>query len=349
MENIVAYRIKNARKLKGLSQQDIADELQISKQMVSKYEKGTSMPSSSKLLKLSRLFGLKIDYFFNSFKVNIGEVNFRKKSSFSMKKQNSLKEQIKINLENYLWIEDTLSIDYSFKNIIENISINNISDIENAVLKLRTEWNIGTDPIHNIIQLLEDKEIKVIELYDADEKFDGLATYVNDKYPVIVVNGNFPVERKRFTLLHELGHLLLNLPNCEINEEENFCNKFASEFLLPRNIVINEFGGKRKGITLTELISTQKKYGISIPAIIYRLVDAKILSKERQKQFYIKLNFNPSLKRDVNHSRFETPENSNRYERLVYRALAQENISISKASSLLGENIEFIKENYALI
>ena len=109
MENIVAYRIKNARKLKGLSQQDVADELQISKQMVSKYEKGISMPSSSKLLKLSRLFGLKIDYFFNSFKVDIGEVNFRKKSSFPMKKQNSLKEEIKINLENYLLIEETLS------------------------------------------------------------------------------------------------------------------------------------------------------------------------------------------------------------------------------------------------
>lgn len=349
MENIVAYRIKNARKLKGLSQQDVADELQISKQMVSKYEKGISMPSSSKLLKLSRLFGLKIDYFFNSFKVDIGEVNFRKKSSFPMKKQNSLKEQIKINLENYLWIEDTLSIDYTFKNIIENISINNINDIEQAVLKLRTEWNIGTDPIHNIIQLLEDKEIKVIELFDTDDKFDGLATYVNNKYPVIVVNGNFPVERKRFTLLHELGHLLLNLPDCEINEEENFCNKFASEFLLPKNIVINEFGGKRKRITLTELISIQKKYGISIPAIMYRLVDSKIVSKERQKQFYIKLNFNPSLKKEVNRSRFETPENSNRYERLVYRALAQENISISKASSLLGENINFVKENYALI
>ena len=78
-------------------------------------------------------------------------------------------------------------------------------------------------------------------------------------------------------------------------------------------------------------------------------VSAKILSKERQKQFYIKLNFNPSLKKDVNYSRFETPENSNRYERLVYRALAQENISISKASSLLGKNIDFVKENYALI
>lgn len=349
MENLVAYRIKNARKLKGLSQQDVADEINVSKQMVSKYEKGTSMPSSSSLLKLSRLFGLKIDYFFSSFKIEIGEVNFRKKSSFSMKKQNSLKEQIKINLENYLWLEDTLSIDYSFENCIKNYKIKSVSDIEKAVLKIRNEWNIGIDPIHNIIQLLEDKEIKVIELYDVDDKFDGLATYVNDKYPVIVVNGTFPVERKRFTLLHELGHLLLNLSDCELSQEEKFCNKFASEFLLPKNIVINEYGGKREHITLTELISTQKKYGISIPAIVYRLVDSNILSKERQKQFYIKVNFNPSLKKDINLSRFETPEKSNRYERLVYRALAQENITISKASSLLSKNIEVVRENYALI
>jgi Zn-dependent peptidase ImmA (M78 family)/DNA-binding XRE family transcriptional regulator len=349
MENLVAYRIKNARKLKGFSQQEIADELEISKQMVSKYESGISMPTSSKLLKLSKLFGLKIDYFFSPFKVEMEEVNFRKKSNFSMKKQDSLKEKIKIKLENYIWLEDTLSIDYTFKNIIKDNKIESIKDVEDAVLKLRKEWNIGIDPIHNIIQLLEDKEIKVIELFNADDKFDGLATYVNNKYPVIVVNGNFPVERKRFTLLHELGHLLLNLQNCEENDEEKFCNKFSSEFLLPKDIVIKEFGGKRNHITLPELISTQQKYGISIPAIIYRLVDAKILSKERQKQFYIKMNLNLSLKKDVNLTRFETPEKSSRYERLVYRALAQENISISKASSLLNKNIEVVKENYSLI
>ena len=345
MNNIVANRIKNARILRCLSQQNVADELGISKQMICKYESGESMPTSSKLLDLSKLFGLKVDYFFSSFQVELGEINFRKKSNFPMKKQDSLKEQIKINLENYLWVEDSLSIDYNFKNIIENSKINSIEDIENIVLKLRNDWNIGIDPIHNIIQLLEDKEIKVIELFDVDEKFDGMATYVNNKFPVIVVNGNFPVERKRFTLLHELGHLLLNLPECNVKEEENFCNKFAAEFLFPKNIVIQEFGGKREHITLTELISTQKKYGISIPAIVYRLVDAGILSKQRHTSFYKKIRFNPSLEREVNQSRFETPEKSNRYERLVYRALAQENISFSKASSLLNKNIESIKES----
>jgi len=44
-------------------------------------------------------------------------------------------------------------------------------------------------------------------------------------------------------------------------------------------------------------------------------------------------------------TRFETPEKSNRFEQLVYRALAQEKISFSKASSLLNKNIETIKES----
>ncbi len=349
MENVIAYRIKNARKLKGLTLQQVADELDVSKQMISKYENGKSTPNSTNLIKLSHLFNLKIDYFFNALKIEIGEVNFRKKASFSKKKQDSIKEKIRIDLENYLWIEDILSIDYNFVNTIKDFAINSLEDIEKAALHLRNEWNIGIDPIHNIIQLLEDKEIKVIELFDIDEKFDGLATYVNEKFPVIVVNGNLPVERKRFTLLHELGHLLLNLHDCEIKEEENYCNKFASELLLPRKIVIDEFGGKRSNITLNELIATQKKYGMSIPAIIYRLVDTKILSKEKQIQFYKKMNFDSFLKEKINTSRFETPEHSSRYERLVYRALAQENISISKASSLLNLSIEHIRINYSMI
>lgn len=106
MKNLVGNRIKNARILKCLSQQNVADEIGVSKQMISKYENGEAIPTSSKLINLSKLFGLKVDYFFSSFQIELGEIIFRKKSTFSMKKQSALKEQIKIDLENYLWIED---------------------------------------------------------------------------------------------------------------------------------------------------------------------------------------------------------------------------------------------------
>lgn len=349
MKNIVAYRIKNARKLRGLSLQKVAEELQVSKQMISKYEGGLSIPDSTKLIKLSKLFGLKVDYFFNAFKVELNEVSFRKKSSFSQKKQNSLKEQIKIRLENYLYIEDILSIDYSFINPLADFEVKNKADIIEAVRKLKEAWEIGFDPVHNIIQLLEDKRIKIIELSDAADNFDGLATYVDDKFPVIVLNKNFPVERKRFSLLHELGHILLKISDqCELSEE-NASNKFASEFLFPSNVLIEEFGGKRERISMDELISIQEKYGISIKALVYNLSDEGILSKKQHADFYKKIRRNRDLEELVDQSRFKTPEYSHRYERLIYRALAQENISISKASSLLGINIKSLKENYELV
>ncbi len=349
MPNITGLRIKNARKLKQLSQQELADEIGVSKQMISKYEKGLSLPDSSKLLLLSKVFDQKVDYFFRSFNVDLGQVNFRKRSNFSIKKENSLKELVKIKLENYISIEETLSLAIGFENPIKNDKIKSLKDIEKVVGKIRKYWKIGIDPLHNIIQLLEDNGIKVIELENVDLKFDGLATIINEKYPVIVINKKFPIERKRFTLLHELGHLLLNLPACEISKEEKFCNKFAAEFLLPLNIILKEYGGKRQNITLPELISTQKKYGMSIPAIIYRLVDAKILSTDRHRKFYQKINFNPSLKKEINASRFETPENSSRYESLVYRALSEEHISLSKASALLNISLETVKENFTSI
>ncbi|MEY5042515.1 MAG: hypothetical protein RLZZ414_2079, partial [Bacteroidota bacterium] len=111
MKEIISQKIKNARALKGLSQQELADMIGVSKQMISKYEKGESIPTSSNLLKLSKSLKVKIDYFFKPSKIELGTLNFRKKSSFSNKKQESLEQLIKLNLENYLEIEDLLQID----------------------------------------------------------------------------------------------------------------------------------------------------------------------------------------------------------------------------------------------
>ena len=67
MKEIISQKIKNARALKGLSQQELADMIGVSKQMISKYEKGESIPTSSNFLKLSKSLKVKIDYFFKPF------------------------------------------------------------------------------------------------------------------------------------------------------------------------------------------------------------------------------------------------------------------------------------------
>lgn len=348
MNEIISQKIRQGRILNAMSLQDLANSVGISKQMISKYENGISMPSSKTLIQLSKSLNVTLDYFFAPSSVELGEINFRKKNSFSVKKVNALKEEIKIRLSSYLEIENILQVDNSFKNPLHKKKVSGLADVEQVVKELRNEWEIGFDPIHNIIQLLEDKEIKVIEIDEPQNSFDGLASIVNGKFPVIVVNKNFSVERKRFTLLHELGHLLLELPENDIKFEEQICNRFASELLFPKSMILREFGMGREGISFRELIEVQLKYGISIRAIIYRLKDAKILSENKVAEFYKKLNFDTRLKHEVDTERFQTPEISNRFEQLVYRAFSQELISSSKAASLLKININEILENASM-
>lgn len=348
MEAIVGQRIRNSRIQRGYSLQELADLLGVSKQMICKYEQGQSMPTSEKLIAFSKLFGEKVDYFFRQPEVEIGEINFRKKSNFSSKKINALKEEVRIKIENYLYVENSCNLNMNFVNPLEDLIVRTKEDIISAVDRLREAWNIGNDPIHNIIQLLEDKEIKVIEIEDESAKFDGLSTIVDNRFYVLVINKNMPVERKRFTILHELGHLLINLNALEEKDKEKYCHAFASEMLLAQKKLYEEFGNRRSGISLEELKNIQKKYGISITAIVYKLSEMKIISKEQMTKFFKDLNFNPTLKQVVETSRFDGVEKSDRYYNLIYRAVAEEYITLSKASALLQLPLEDLKASVTL-
>ena len=60
---MIGEKIKNKRKELNLTQEYLAKELNISRQAVSKWEKGLSEPSMDNLVKLSEIFGVDIDYF----------------------------------------------------------------------------------------------------------------------------------------------------------------------------------------------------------------------------------------------------------------------------------------------
>jgi Zn-dependent peptidase ImmA (M78 family) len=233
---------------------------------------------------------------------------------------------------------------------LSKTTVKDQEEVEEAAEELREQWDLGQDPIYSIISLMEEHEIKVIEIDEDLSNFDGLSAFVGEKYPVIVVNKNMPVERKRFTLLHELAHLLLNISDDNAKQDrEKFCHRFAGAVLLPRAVVWDQFGKNRNHITFNELFSVQRHFGISVSAIIYRLYHNKVISQEMQRRFFIQINQDRSLKDQVNLERYKGDETTDRYEKLVYRALAQEQISTSKAAAMLGKSVEEIRDNFAVI
>jgi Zn-dependent peptidase ImmA (M78 family)/DNA-binding XRE family transcriptional regulator len=352
MKAQIGNRIKSARLLAGLSLRELANALDgiVSHNAISKYEKGEMMPDSKVLIALSKALSVKTEYFLRPQTVEISNIEFRKKGSLTVKKTNSIKENIKDNIERYIELETFLNFQNSFVNPINNLVINNTEDVEKAVQELLHQWDLGINVLPNVIEILEDKDIKVVEI-EADEKFDGLSGWANQIIPVIVINKNFTVERKRFTALHELGHLLLNINNEEFThkEIEGFCNLFAGAMLLPKENIINELGQKRNSISINELIYIKESYGISIQAIMARARGLGIISNDRYINFRKWVNSNENHKKEIGFGEYKGTEHSSRFKQLLYRATAEEIISMSKAASLSNVKLAQFRDEFMAI
>ncbi len=337
-------RLKRARIKAGFSMQELVDKANniVSKQSISQYEKNLKSPSSDVLIALATALGVGVEYFFRNVEVSIGEVDFRKQSTFDKKKQEVLKENVREYLERYIEIENILDIDYKFKNPLENEEIGALDEIETLSTKLRESWNLGIDPIGNIVEMLELKNIKVL-LIDDDKKFNGLCGEVNDEksHYFIVLNNTKELnsDRKRFTALHELAHLVLPIHSLA---EEKASDRFAGSFLFPKESVINEFGAKRSKVSIEELAHIKQKYGISIAGIIFRLRQLDIISEAMFKRFWI---VNRTSKFDDNNP-YKQEIKTTRFQNLLAHAYSEEFISLSKLAELSGLSVDDALKKY---
>lgn len=334
--------------MRGISLEKLAQSLAapVSKQAINKYEKGLMKPDSSVLIALANALDMKIDYFFRPFTVEVDKVEFRKKSGFTEKMASAVKEHVREELERYLEIEQIAGSQVRFT--LPRKEVRTLEEAKAFAGEIRQILALGNDGISNVIEVLEDNGIKVIELAE-NEGFDGLSGFANEEIPLIVVNGNFPTERKRFTALHELGHLLLDIPaNVSPKEIESLCNAFASEILLPAVVLKSKLGNTRYDISLSELTDIQRQFGISVDDIMASLQELGVISDNRYTFFQKKKNTMADFRALVEKSRVEL-EKSGRFARMVYRALTDEMISYSKAAVLLNTTVDNIRTNLQLV
>lgn len=301
-----------------------------------KYEKGEVIPDSEKISLLSDVFNVRPDYFFREMKVELGTIEYRKLKKMPAKEGHRVIEQTRERLSRYLELEEILGIAQVFSNPLEDFpEVSTHEQVDEAAMRLRTEWGLGTGAIFNIPELFEDKNIKVVEI-DADVSFDGMQTWVNDEtIPVIAYNKNIAnkLDRIRFTLLHELAHLLLKIDKSLTDaQKERLCHQFAGAVLLPKNTLLAELGQHRSRLSINELGNIKKQYGISMQALVMRANACGIVNSHYTSQFF-------NLMKQMNWRKeepiaYEGVERSNRFDQLLYRALAEELISVSKGAAL---------------
>ena len=332
---VFAQRLANARKMRCLSQRELSERLDIpmSANAIAKYETGKMMPTSEVQAALAIALGVDVDYFHHPFTVSIpaNAWEFRKRKSLGNKQIAAIQQSATDQMERINDIE----LDYSDPTVAIYLQADAMAR------RLRRELSLGNAPIFAPIELLESLGVRIVEV-EADEKFDGTSTKAGDT-PLIVLNATYTPERKRFTLFHELAHLILHF---EIGADvEHLCNTFASEMLIPVSVLYTRLGNHRKTLTLEELKGLQRDYGISIEALMYKAHQHGIIDDAYFKHFNIKLNKKTNVNyRDQVRESLWQPETTTYLRRLVLQALSNELITPAKAASLLGVEVDSIQQ-----
>ena len=276
-----------AREYRGYSQTELASKIVgLSQSNLSKYEKGIGPLSTDVLNRIIDFLGFPTDFYEKKIS------NIAENAHYRRKKGMTKNERSQIDLSNKLlgYIVDQMGESVEFPDMsFRMIDLEDGYTPETVAQYTRKYLGLKDEPVRNIFSLLERNGIIIIELdYDVD-LFDGVSFLTDGGYYVIIINKNFSNDHKRFTLAHELGHLIMHTSNefliSEYRDKEDEANKFASEFLMPSDAISNSL----RGLKLQYLVELKRYWLTSMASIVRRAKDLKCITNEKYKYFSIEL------------------------------------------------------------
>jgi len=281
-------RLKEMRIIRKMTLEQLAQALGMTKQAVSKYEHGQSIPTPETIGKMLRILDMPYKYLCKediSFNAECSALFFR--AGCTTTHGNVAFADIQCR-----WGYEILSaVETPFEKLFNLPNFNNDLTIAERAIELRKHWKMGLLPIKNMIQLLERNGIFVFVINTTEVKTDAYSRIINN-IPIIVLNkSKGTAVRWRFSLAHELGHLLLHgglsVRDFVLGEKklEDEANLFAEYFLMP------EDGFKNSVIAtkLEHLIPLKKEWGVSIAAILYHCNRIGLIDSQRSKSLQIQM------------------------------------------------------------
>jgi Zn-dependent peptidase ImmA (M78 family)/DNA-binding XRE family transcriptional regulator len=343
---MIGNRLKRAREAAGLSLRDLEAVIhaQVSAQAIGKYERDEMMPSSSVLLALAKALRVSPEFLLNEREVALTGVDFRKAPHAGAREERAVEASVLDQVERYLELEELLpDVEEVWVSPGDALfEIQQVEDAEGAANALRHLWELGIDPIPAMAELLEEKGVKVIAL-DLPESISGSKAFVRRHgerdVAVIVVNRHHNGERQRFTLAHELAHLVLRFGPMSDSEQEKAADRFAGAFLMAKEMVFRLLGSHRTSISLGELAELKKIFKVSIASLVVRCSQLGILTKAAYGRLWAQLRalgWNGPASKEPNSFPPEVPL---RMERICMRAVAERAISEAKAAELLNLSV----------
>lgn len=295
-------RLKEARLFNQYTITALAEKLNVSKQMVSKYENLNSQPSKETLFQMSNLLKFPIEFFLTTDDKSISSngLYFRSYLTSTQKEKEPATYWLKYALiiRDYLnqyvdfpdlkdpsGIADT--IDIQFKNL-------ELSDIEEIALKVRESIGYDDAPIENMVEFSELLGISVINNNSFSEKVDAFSssyTIRDNEYFMVSIPTEVTFFRQQFSLAHEIGHWILHEGiNPQKYEKEEYklmeqdANNFASCLLMPADRFAKDV--KNIGTHFNGFLVLKKRWNVSIASMIMRTYQLGLIDSKEKKSLF---------------------------------------------------------------
>ena len=336
---MIGDRIRLARRKAGLSLRDLSSAMggRVTPQAIGKYERGEDVPSSGVLMALADALNVSVAYLLDTQGIRLTGVEFRTKANTSGRDPAHVESEVLEWIERYLQLESILELDSAHWHspVVIPCKLRKVEDADKLASDVRQQWTLGTDPIPNMTELLEEKGLKVL-VVSLPDRVSGFTCLVGQpdggsQLPVIVVNSRFSLERRRLTLAHELAHRLID-PDClPDKDEEKAATVFGGAFMMPRDHLLREVGKDRNALGYKEIIGLKRLYRVSGAALLMRLRQLDVISESTLVYAFQgiargwRTQEPEELEPEGERGQWERPR---RFERLCYRALAEGLVSM---------------------
>jgi len=265
-----------ARETEGLTQKELADKVGINQANISRVENGFISVSEDILKKIADVLNYPENFFYETGKTYSTQLHYFRKA-----KALQTKDFSRINAEG---IVDRLRIE-KLLNAVEietdyiKMGLDEYESPENIAIELRKFWKVSKGPIPNVTALLEAKGIMVVPIDFGTRLISDLTTQTEKGIQIIFLNRTMPPDRKRFTLAHALGHIILHDSSIGENLEEE-ADKFAGEFLMPTSDIRYQLDN----LTFSRLADLKRYWKVSMQAIIMKAGHLNAIT-QNQKQY----------------------------------------------------------------
>lgn len=358
MNRIFGKNLRRARKMAGISLQELSNRMnqKVSKQALNKYELGKMKPDSDLLISMANALNVSVDYFHkeSSICVELEKVEFRTQRRKMSKSDDLSVRAIAIDaFERYFELEKILQIKVKADYFEFQSEVSTIEDVEIAANQLRIDWQLGLDPILNVVEMLEDKGYAVVQI-EAPDSFEGMKANFGSRR-LIVLNNRVnremaDVVETRITALHELAHHTLNFSaEIGVKEREKFCQAFAFAVLFPLEMAKRELFGNRYRIYIREFELIKEKWGVPFAAILERAKRGELLERGMLRKFQMAINERRYDKLNKEPGKFGSKEMPTKTESMVFMGLAKEVLTMNEAAYYSGMNTWKLREQMQLL